>query len=76
MTKLSPANGKVLLDANVIIDHLTAEYYGRIKIRLKSNGTPIPENDIWIAALAQQYRLPLLTHDKHMKCVSGLTLLS
>jgi tRNA(fMet)-specific endonuclease VapC len=32
---------------------------------LKLKGTPIPENDIWIAAIAMQFELPLVTRDKH-----------
>ena len=33
-------------------DSLTAKHYGQVKRQLKSNGTPIPENDIWISAIA------------------------
>ena len=40
-------------------DEQTAEVYGRIKHQLKLNGTPIPENDIWIAAIAIQHNLSL-----------------
>ena len=38
-------------------DAQTAKFYGRIKNELKFKGTPIPENDIWIAALSEQYQL-------------------
>lgn len=38
----------------------TARHYAIVKSYLKSKGTPIPENDIWIAALAQQHRLTLV----------------
>ena len=34
---------------------------GRIKTSLRKQGTPIPDNDIWIAASAIQQKLPLLT---------------
>ena len=37
-------------------DRLTAAHYGRIKHQLKLAGTPIPENDIWISAVATQAR--------------------
>ena len=50
----------------------SARQYGKIKSRLKNNGTPIPENDIWIAALAQQHELTLVTRDKHFDNVEAL----
>lgn len=55
-------------------DALTAQHYGQIKNRLRSKGRPIPENDIWIAAVAHQFGLPLATRDDHFKAVDGLTL--
>jgi len=50
----------------------TARQYGRIKSKLKYKGTPIPENDIWIAALSIQNDLILITRDKHFEFVEGL----
>jgi tRNA(fMet)-specific endonuclease VapC len=50
----------------------TAMFYGKIKNQLKMNGTPIPENDIWIAAIAQQRSLALVTRDKHFKNIIEL----
>lgn len=44
-------------------DDLTAKFYGQIKTQLKKNGTPIPENDIWIAALSFQHKLTLVSRD-------------
>ncbi len=41
-------------------DGVTAQYCGRVKSFLRLKGRPIPENDIWIAAIAQQYSLTLL----------------
>jgi predicted nucleic acid-binding protein len=38
-------------------------------------GTPIPTNDIWIAALAMQHGLPLYTRDAHFSSVAGLVTL-
>jgi len=52
----------------------TAESYARIKQRLRSKGRPIPENDIWIAATAQQQRLALATRDRHFREVEELTI--
>ena len=50
----------------------TARFYGKIKSLLKSKGSPIPENDIWIAALAQQHKLILVTRDKHFNNIEAL----
>lgn len=54
----------------------TAEHYGLIRAQLAKAGTPIPENDIWIAALALEHRLPLAARDAHFEKVEGLHLLN
>jgi tRNA(fMet)-specific endonuclease VapC len=51
----------------------TAAEYGRVKAALKAAGTPIPENDIWIAAVALEHGLPLATRDAHFASVPGLS---
>ena len=53
----------------------TAAEYGRIKAALKAAGTPLPENDVWIAAFAAEHGLPLATRDAHFKRVLGLSVL-
>ena len=53
----------------------TARHYGRIFQSLRRQGTPIPTNDIWIAALALQHQLVLDSADKHFAYVPGLLLL-
>ena len=45
----------------------TSELYAKIKKRLKDKGTPIPDNDIWIASIAKQYNLTLVSRDKHLQ---------
>lgn len=50
----------------------TAKKYGDIKNRLKEKGQPIPENDIWIAAIAQQYDLTLVSKDTHFDLIENL----
>lgn len=62
-------NCKVLLS-----DAATAASYGAIKAALMAKGKPIPENDIWIAAVARQYNLPLFTADNHFTAIEGITL--
>lgn len=54
-------------------DERTAHHYGDLYAILKKQGTPIPTNDLWIAALARQYRLPLFSFDRHFRVVPGLT---
>lgn len=54
------------------IDKNTAASYGIIKAALRKKGKPIPENDIWIAAIAQQYDLILITRDKHFLEIDNL----
>ena len=53
-------------------DDQTAKLYGKVKAQLKKKGMPIPENDLWIAAIAIQYDLTLVTRDKHFENISGL----
>lgn len=55
-------------------DSDTARVYGEIKHRLRIRGRPIPDNDIWIAALARQYGLALATRDAHFREVESLVL--
>lgn len=49
-----------------------AERYGYVKAALKTRGTPIPENDIWIAATALETGCRLLSYDGHFDKVGGL----
>jgi len=56
------------------IDEETAEHYSIILNQLKQQGTPIPTNDIWIAAVAFQQGLPLFTTDHHFKHIANLLL--
>lgn len=52
----------------------TARTYGLIKAALKSKGRPLPENDIWIAAVARENSLILVTRDGHFQEIDGLSL--
>jgi len=52
---------------------VTAEHYAAIRAELKSAGTPIPTNDLWIAALAREHRAAVVTRDRHFDAVRGLT---
>lgn len=57
------------------VDKSTAIVYGIIKAALRKKGKPIPENDIWIAAIAQQYSVPLITRDRHFNEIDSITIL-
>jgi predicted nucleic acid-binding protein len=54
------------------VDEGTAGHYAEIRDELKRSGHPIPGNDLWIAALARQHALPLLSRDRHFDFVTGL----
>lgn len=53
-------------------DRLTAEVYGRLKDRLRKKGTPIPDNDLWIASTAVQHSLQLAHRDDHFTDIDEL----
>ena len=59
----------------LIIDALVTEQYAEIRFALKQQGQPIPENDVWIAAICRANNLPLFTLDAHFQRVPGLQLL-
>ena len=56
------------------IDEETAERYAVIRDYLRKHGTPIPVNDLWIAASAAQHGLRLLALDDHFKRVPQVLL--
>ena len=48
------------------INEETADEYAKIRFELKVNGTPIPENDLWIAATAKIHGYTLISRDIHL----------
>jgi tRNA(fMet)-specific endonuclease VapC len=56
----------------LVIDLDTVSPYSKIQDHLKRAGTPIPTNDVWIAALAVQYKLPIVSRDRHFDLVPGV----
>jgi tRNA(fMet)-specific endonuclease VapC len=64
---LSKATFRILLPGRE-----TAEQYARLFVQLKRAGTPIPDNDLWIAALALEHDLMLVTRDQHFQHVPQL----
>jgi len=61
--------GRVIL----YIDVATTDMYGLIKNDLRRKGRPIPENDLWIASLALQHGLVLITDDSHFDAIDSLS---
>ena len=67
------------LEASAIVLTVTPEtsrVYADIRHELRVAGQPIPENDLWIAALARQHGLPILTNDAYFDQVAGLQRIS
>ena len=54
------------------VDERTTVSYSAVRAELKRTGTPIPSNDVWIAALCRQHSLPLLSRDQHFDAVAGI----
>jgi tRNA(fMet)-specific endonuclease VapC len=54
------------------IDRDVAHAYGAVRLELKQAGTPIPINDTWIAAVARQRGLPVVSRDIHFDSVPGV----
>jgi predicted nucleic acid-binding protein len=70
-----PAHNEALLSrfvaretvAILLATRETAEHYARLFVQLKRAGTPIPDNDLWIAALVSEHDLTLITRDRHFE---------
>ncbi len=50
----------------------TAEVYARLRLALRQKGKPIPENDLWIAALCVEHQVPLAASDGHFDAIDDL----
>jgi len=46
--------------------------YAAVRLALKGSGKPIPANDAWIASLALQHQLPILSRDRHFDVLDGI----
>ncbi len=56
----------------VQVGKITSDRYSRIAAQLKRQGTPIPSNDIWIAAQTMEHGAELITSDLHFERINGL----
>ena len=50
----------------------TATVYATVRFELKQRGKPIPENDVWIASLARQHGLSVMSQDVHFDAIPGI----
>ena len=50
----------------------TSVYYAAIRSELKASGSPIPANDAWIAALARQHQMRIVSRDTHFDKVRNI----
>jgi len=58
--------------AILAIDEATAKIYGRLQHALRKKGTPIPMNDVWIAALSSQWNVTVVTRDDHFSQLNAI----
>ncbi len=56
------------------ITETTAIVYAKTRLSLKKKGKPIPENDLWIASLCIEHKIPLLSNDAHFDDIEHLSL--
>ncbi len=59
-----------------MVDEETADTYAQVRAELRRAGRPIPENDVWIAALARQHGQEVVSRDGHFDSVEGLRRIS
>lgn len=52
----------------------TAEIFGEVKNNLKTVGTPLPINDVWIGAHAMETGSIIVTYDRHFSKIAGIRL--
>lgn len=52
----------------------TAEVFGAVRNGLKQSGTPLPINDVWIAAHGIETGSVIVTFDQHFRKISGIRL--
>lgn len=57
----------------LVVDDEAAQIYAEIVVALRRAGTPIPTNDIWIAAIAARGGAPVLTYDAHFAQIARVS---
>jgi len=57
------------------VDESVATRYAATRLALKRKGTPVPENDIWVASMCLELDIPLLSNDGHFDEIHDLTVI-
>jgi tRNA(fMet)-specific endonuclease VapC len=71
--QLEPLLNRLILESELLlVDDVTTRHYAVVREGLRRKGRPLPEHDVWIAALAIQYRLELASRDAHFDQIAGL----
>jgi predicted nucleic acid-binding protein len=55
-------------------DDTTTHHYAALYRQLRERGTPVPANDLWIAALVLQHNLALCARDRHFDALPQISL--
>ncbi len=72
-TKLQPLLARLEAESIILCgDRETVDWYATIRHDLKNRGRPIPENDVWIAALARQHALEIVSQNPHFDHVDNV----
>jgi tRNA(fMet)-specific endonuclease VapC len=56
----------------LLVDRTTAVFYAQVRQELKTQGTPFPYHDVWIAGLAKQHDFAIISRDTHFDQVRGI----
>lgn len=74
---LEPLLARLMRESEVLrVDESTAVAYALLREELREKSRPIPENDLWIAALAFQHQQPVVSRDGHFDEFSRIVRLS
>jgi predicted nucleic acid-binding protein len=75
--RLEDLEGRLRSVIIVPYDDAICEVYAQLKAEMESKGTPIADNDLWIATCAVRHSIALITHNwKHFVNVPRLKLIS
>jgi predicted nucleic acid-binding protein len=71
--RLLPLFEQLIRESRVLpVTTATAAAYATVREALRSQGTPIPENDVWISALAIEHGLDIVSRDTDFDQVPGV----
>lgn len=59
-------------EAVLSVTRHTAAHFADVRTELRDIGKPIPQNDLWIAALAREHNMPIVSRDAHFDVVPGI----